>query len=278
MKLNDLTSEIIRKKSYLSVGLDIDLRKIPSEFLKFQDPIYEFAKRIIDITSKYVIAYKPNLAFFESYGSNGFKSLEKIMKYLNSNYPEIFTIADAKRGDISNSSLMYSKAYFETLGFDSITLSPYMGKDSIEPFLVFKNKFAILLALTSNDGHKDFQLQKKNDSYLYEDVIKKSQLYENSNRLMYVVGANHFSLLKNIRRIIPNSFLLIPGFGEQGGDLEKVSNIAINDNVGLIVNSSRKILYSFSKYETFDLEVEQSTKKVQLKMEEILINKSIINA
>lgn len=278
MKLNDLTSEIIRKKSYLSVGLDIDLRKIPSEFLKFQDPIYEFAKRIIDITSKYVIAYKPNLAFFESYGSNGFKSLEKIMKYLNSNYPEIFTIADAKRGDISNSSLMYSKAYFETLGFDSITLSPYMGKDSIEPFLVFKNKFAILLALTSNDGHKDFQLQKKNDSYLYEDVIKKSQLYENSNRLMYVVGANHFSLLKNIRRIIPNSFLLIPGFGEQGGDLEKVSNIAINDNVGLIVNSSRKILYSFSKYETFDLEIEQSTKKVQLKMEEILINKSIINA
>ena len=278
MKLNDLTSEIIRKKSYLSVGLDIDLRKIPSEFLKFQDPIYEFAKRIIDITSKYVIAYKPNLAFFETYGSNGFKSLEKIMKYLNSNYPEIFTIADAKRGDISNSSLMYSKAYFETLGFDSITLSPYMGKDSIEPFLVFKNKFAILLALTSNDGHKDFQLQKKNDSYLYEDVIKKSQLYENSNRLMYVVGANHFSLLKNIRRIIPNSFLLIPGFGEQGGDLEKVSNIAINDNVGLIVNSSRKILYSFSKYETFDLEIEQSTKKVQLKMEEILINKSIINA
>tara|TARA_B100000927_G_C16362707_1_gene428177 strand:- start:62 stop:898 length:837 start_codon:yes stop_codon:yes gene_type:complete len=278
MKLNDLTSEIIRKKSYLSVGLDIDLRKIPSEFLKFQDPIYEFAKRIIDITSKYVIAYKPNLAFFESYGSNGFKSLEKIMKYLNSNYPEIFTIADAKRGDISNSSLMYSKAYFETLGFDSITLSPYMGKDSIEPFLVFKNKFAILLALTSNDGHKDFQLQKKNDSYLYEDVIKKSQLYENSNRLMYVVGANHFSLLKNIRRIIPNSFLLIPGFGEQGGDLEKLSNIAINDNIGIIVNSSRKILYSFSKYETFDLEVEQSTKKVQLKMEEILINKSIINA
>lgn len=278
MKLNDLTSEIIRKKSYLCVGLDIDISKIPSEFLKFQDPIYEFAKRIIDITSKYVIAYKPNLAFFESYGSNGFKSLEKIMKYLNSNYPEIFTIADAKRGDISNSSLMYSKAYFETLGFDSITLSPYMGKDSIEPFLVFKNKFAILLALTSNDGHKDFQLQKKNDSYLYEDVIKKSQTYENSNRLMYVVGANHFTLLKNIRRIIPNSFLLIPGFGEQGGDLEKVSNLAINDNVGLIVNSSRKILYSFSKYETFDLEVEQSTKKVQLKMEEILINKSIINA
>ena len=278
MKLNDLTSEIIRKKSYLCVGLDIDISKIPSEFLKFQDPIYEFAKRIIDITSKYVIAYKPNLAFFESYGSNGFKSLEKIMKYLNSNYPEIFTIADAKRGDISNSSLMYSKAYFETLGFDSITLSPYMGKDSIEPFLVFKNKFAILLALTSNDGHKDFQLQKKNDSYLYEDVIKKSQTYENSNRLMYVVGANHFTLLKNIRRIIPNSFLLIPGFGEQGGDLEKVSNLAINDNVGLIVNSSRKILYSFSKYETFDLEIEQSTKKVQLKMEEILINKSIINA
>lgn len=278
MKLNDLTSEIIRKKSYLCVGLDIDLSKIPSEFLRFQDPIYEFAKRIIDITSKYVIAYKPNLAFFESYGSNGFKSLEKIMKYLNSNYPEIFTIADAKRGDISNSSLMYSKAYFETLGFDSITLSPYMGKDSIEPFLFFKNKYAILLALTSNEGHKDFQLQKKNDSYLYEDVIKKSQAYENSNRLMYVVGANHFTLLKNIRRIIPNSFLLIPGFGEQGGDLEKVSNLAINDNVGLIVNSSRKILYSFSKYETFDLEIEQSTKKVQLKMEEILINKSIINA
>ena len=278
MKLNDLTSEIIRKKSYLCVGLDIDLSKIPSEFLKFHDPIYEFAKNIIDITSKYVIAYKPNLAFFESYGSNGFKSLEKIMNYLNSNYPEIFTIADAKRGDISNSSLMYSKAYFEKLGFDSITISPYMGKDSIEPFLVFKNKFAILLALTSNDGHKDFQLYKKNDSYLYEDVIKKSQLYENSNRLMYVVGANHFNLLKNIRRIIPNSFLLIPGFGEQGGDLEIISNLAINDKVGIIVNSSRKILYSFSKYETFDLEVEQSTKKVQLKMEEILINKSIINA
>ena len=278
MKLNDLTSEIIRKKSYLCVGLDIDLSKIPSEFLKFQDPIYEFAKNIIDITSKYVIAYKPNLAFFESYGSNGFKSLEKIMNYLNSNYPEIFTIADAKRGDISNSSLMYSKAYFEKLGFDSITISPYMGKDSIEPFLVFKNKFAILLALTSNDGHKDFQLHKENDSYLYEDVIKKSQLYENSNRLMYVVGANHISLLKNIRRLIPNSFLLIPGFGEQGGDLEKVSNLAINDKVGLIINSSRKILYSFSKYETFDQEIEQSTKKVQLKMQEILVNKSIINA
>ena len=278
MKLDDLTSEIIRKKSYLCVGLDIDLSKIPLEFLNFKDPIYEFAKNIIDITSKYVIAYKPNLAFFESHGSNGFKSLEKIMKYLNSNYPEIFTIADAKRGDISNSSLMYSKAYFEKLGFDSITISPYMGKDSIEPFLVFKNKFAILLALTSNDGHKDFQLHKENDSYLYEDVIKKSQLYENSNRLMYVVGANHFTLLKNIRRIIPNSFLLIPGFGEQGGDLEKISNLAINDKVGIIVNSSRKILYSFSKYETFDQEIEQSTKKVQLKMQEILVNKSIINA
>tara|TARA_B100000963_G_scaffold79091_1_gene67234 strand:- start:27946 stop:28782 length:837 start_codon:yes stop_codon:yes gene_type:complete len=278
MKLNDLTSEIMRKKSYLCVGLDIDLNKIPSEFLNFQDPIFEFAKKIIDITSKYVIAYKPNLAFFESYGSNGFKSLEKIMKYLNSNYPEIFTIADAKRGDISNSSSMYAKAYFNSLGFDSITLSPFMGKDSIEPFLVFKNKFGILLALTSNNGHKDFQLHKKNDTYLYEDVIKKSQLYENSNRLMYVVGANHISSLKNIRKIIPNSFLLIPGFGKQGGDLEKVSNLAINNKVGLIVNSSRKILYSFTKYESFDEEIEQATKKVQLTMKQILINKSIINA
>ena len=278
MELDDLTNEIIRKKSYLCVGLDIDLSKIPKNFLNFQDPIFEFAKKIIDITSKYVIAYKPNLAFFESYGSNGFKSLEKIMSYLNSNYPEIFTIADAKRGDISNSSLMYAKAYFESLGFDSITLSPYMGKDSIEPFLVFKNKFAILLALTSNDGHKDFQLYNKNDRYLYQHIIEKSQSYKNSKRLMYVVGANHISSLKNIRRIIPKSFLLIPGFGEQGGDLEKVSNAAINEKVGLIVNSSRKILYSFSKFETFDQDIENSTKKVQLKMRDILISKSIINA
>ena len=153
-----------------------------------------------------------------------------------------------------------------------------MGKDSIEPFLVFKNKFAILLALTSNVGHKDFQLYKKNDRYLYQYIIEKSQSYKNSKRLMYVVGANHISSLKNIRRIIPKSFLLIPGFGEQGGDLEKVSNAAINEKVGLIVNSSRKILYSFSKFETFDQDIENSTKKVQLKMRDILISKSIINA
>ena len=219
MKKEDLLIQIKTKKSFLCIGLDTDIQKIPKFLLESEDPIFEFNKKIIDATNSYCVAYKPNIAFYESLGINGWKALEKTINYINSSYPEIFTIADAKRGDIGNTSSMYAKAYFETLNFDSITINPYMGKDSVEPFLQYKNKHTILLALTSNVGAFDFQTKNivDNSNKLYEEVIKTSTSWENSNQLMYVVGATKASYLKEIRNIVPNNFLLIPGVGAQGG-------------------------------------------------------------
>lgn len=246
MTLEKLTQQIQNKKSFLCVGLDIDLEKIPAHLLQEDDPIFAFAKAIIDATHDLCVAYKPNTAFFEAYGVKGWMALEKIINYLNENYPDHFTIADAKRGDIGNTSTRYAKAFFEDLNFDSVTIAPYMGKDSVEPFLAFENKFAILLALTSNAGAYDFQTKTIDGKPLYQEVLKTASQYENNDRLMYVVGATKAAYLADIRKIVPDSFLLVPGVGAQGGSLEEVVKYGKNDNVGLLVNSSRGIIYASS--------------------------------
>ncbi len=244
MTAAELTEQIFKKKSFLCVGLDTDLDKIPTYLLSEKDPVFSFNKAIIDATHQYCVAYKPNLAFYEAIGVDGFKALKKTIEYLHSEYPEIYTIADAKRGDIGNTSRMYAKAYLEDLGFDSITVAPYMGKDSVEPFLEFTNKHTILLALTSNEGAFDFQTKKIDGHELYKEVIKKSLEYKNSENLMFVVGATKAEYLAEIRKIVPKSFLLVPGVGAQGGSLEEVCKYGMTREVGLLVNSSRKIIYA----------------------------------
>ena len=267
--------QIKEKRSFLCVGLDVDLNKIPKHLLSEVDPVFSFCKAIIDSTSKYAIAYKPNIAFFESYGSKGWESLEKVSEYLSTNYPNIFTIADAKRADIGNTASRYAKAFFENLSFDSITVSPYMGKDSIEPFLEFKNKYAIILALTSNEGADDFQLLTSKKIALFERVIQVSKKWKNSEKIMYVVGATKVDYLKKIRKIVPDSFLLVPGIGAQGGNLRDVASFGMNDKCGLIVNSSRQILYA-SEGLNFDTCAGEEAGKLQKIMEQELINKGII--
>ena len=271
MKKEDLISQIKRKKSFLCIGLDTDINKIPKFLLDTDDPIFEFNKKIIDATNSYCVAYKPNIAFYESLGLNGWKALEKTINYINSYYPEIFTIADAKRGDIGNTSSMYAKAYFETLNFDSITINPYMGKDSVEPFLEYQNKHTIILALTSNVGAFDFQTKNiaDNSKKLYEEVIRTSTSWKNSNQLMYVVGATKASYLKEIRNIVPNNFLLIPGVGAQGGDLKEVCDNGLNNEVGLLINSSRSIIYA-SNDTNFDIDAAKNAQQIQSQMEDIL--------
>lgn len=269
MTTENLISEIRKKKSFLCVGLDVDLEKIPEFLLKEEDPIFSFNKAIIDATHQFTVAYKPNTAFYEAYGLKGWKSLEKTIKYLNENYPEIFTIADAKRGDIGNTSSRYAKAFFEDLGFDSITVAPYMGKDSIEPFLAFKNKHTILLALTSNEGAFDFQTKKIGEEELYKQVLKISKEWHNSENLMYVVGATKAEYFADIRKIIPNSFLLVPGVGAQGGSLQEVCKYGLAENIGLLVNSSRGIIYA-SKNTDFAEAAAKEAKNMQLEMKSIL--------
>ncbi|MGJ8684616.1 MAG: orotidine-5'-phosphate decarboxylase [Nonlabens sp.] len=244
MTLTNLTSQINKKKSFLCVGLDVDLEKIPAHLLQEEDPIFAFAKAIIDATHDLCVAYKPNTAFFEAYGVKGWMALEKTIQYLNKNYPDHFTIADAKRGDIGNTSTRYAKAFFEDLNFDSVTIAPYMGKDSVEPFLAFENKFAILLALTSNAGSANFQTKSVDGKPLYQEVLKTASQYKNSNRLMYVVGATKAEYLSDIRTIVPDAFLLVPGVGAQGGSLKDVVKYGKNDQVGLLINSSRGIIYA----------------------------------
>ncbi len=244
MKIEHLVAQILQKKSFLCVGLDTDLDKIPKHLLETEDPIFEFNKAIIDATHAYCVAYKPNIAFYEAYGLQGWQSLERTMAYLNTNHPDIFTIADAKRGDIGNTSTRYAKAFFETLNFDSITVAPYMGRDSVEPFLAFEDKHTILLALTSNQGAFDFQTKSLENEAMYKQVIKVSCGYQNADRLMYVVGATKAEYLKEIRQIVPNNFLLVPGVGAQGGSLKEVCQYGLNNHVGLLVNSSRGILYA----------------------------------
>jgi len=275
MKIENLINQIKQKKSFLCVGLDVDLDKIPKHLHKHEDPIFEFSKGIIDSTSPFAIAYKPNLAFFESYGLKGWNSLEKIINYINSNYPEIFTIADAKRGDIGNTSSKYARTFFETLNFDSITVNPYMGRDSIEPFLDYDNKYTILLSLTSNSGSSDFQFQLDNGKPLYLSVIKKSLSWKNKENLMYVIGATKAESLKEVREIIPNSFLLVPGIGAQGGSLSDVCRFGLNENCGLIVNSSRQIIYSDNSIDYAKKSAEISS-LIQREMSEQLLKKGII--
>ncbi|MCF4102055.1 orotidine-5'-phosphate decarboxylase [Gillisia sp. M10.2A] len=244
MTTKALIEQIHKKKSFLCIGLDTDMDKIPTYLLSEDDPIFSFNKAIIDATHKYAVAYKPNIAFYEAYGIKGWKSLKKTIEYINHNYPEIFTIADAKRGDIGNTSAMYAKAFFQELAFDSVTVAPYMGKDSVEPFLEFPNKHTIMLALTSNEGAFDFQTLKTNEQELYKTVIEKSKSWKNSDQLMYVVGATKAEYLGEIRKIIPDSFLLVPGVGAQGGRLEEVCKYGMNKDVGLLINSSRAIIYA----------------------------------
>lgn len=245
MTQKELLEQIHQKQSFLCVGLDPDLDKIPAHLLEKEDPIFEFNKEIIDATHSIAVAYKPNTAFYECYGLKGWQSLEKTIHYLNEKHPEIFTIADAKRGDIGNTSTRYAKAFFENLNFDSITVAPYMGSDSVEPFLAFKDKFTILLALTSNEGGLDFQAQQIDETtQLYQEILEQSLTWKNSDQLMYVVGATKATYFKEIRKKVPHHFLLVPGVGAQGGNLQEVCKHGLNKNVGLLVNSARAIIYA----------------------------------
>jgi orotidine-5'-phosphate decarboxylase len=269
MELTQLIKQIQQKKSLLCIGLDTDIKKIPQHLLNFEDPVFEFNKAIIDATHQYTVAYKPNIAFYEAMGLKGYISLQKTIDYLNLNHPEIFTIADAKRGDIGNTSSQYAHAFFEAMQFDSITVSPYMGKDSIEPFLEYKNKFTILLALTSNTGAFDFQTLDVNGKPLYQEVLNISKTWKNSENLMYVIGATKAKYLQEIRKIIPNSFLLVPGVGAQGGSLQEVCKYGLNENYGLLINSSRAIIYA-STLENFAEKAAEEAQKIQFEMAMIL--------
>ncbi len=246
MTTEQIVAQIHKKKSFLCIGLDVDLTKIPQHLVKEEDPIFAFNKEIINATHHLCVAYKPNTAFYEAYGIKGWMALEKTIKYLNENYPEIFTIADAKRGDIGNTSTMYAKAFFEDLGFDSVTVAPYMGKDSVEPFLAFKDKHTILLALTSNVGAFDYQTKKIEKKELYKQVLETSINYKGAKNLMYVVGATKAEYLTGIREIISDNFLLVPGVGAQGGSLSEVCKYGMTKDVGLLINSSRGIIYGGS--------------------------------
>jgi orotidine-5'-phosphate decarboxylase len=272
MTTQQLIDQIKLKKTFLCIGLDVDLTKIPHYLLKLDDPIFEFNKAIIDTTHDLCVAYKPNTAFYEAYGVKGWQSLQKTINYINEKYPEIFTIADAKRGDIGNTSTMYAKAFFEDLNFDSITVAPYMGKDSVEPFLAFENKHTILLALTSNEGAFDFQTKKAESKELYKTVIETSKAWKNAKNLMYVIGATKAEYFTEIRKIIPNNFLLVPGVGVQGGDLKEVCKYGLNDNVGLLINSSRAIIYASNGHD-FAEKAREEAMKIKSEMEEILKNK-----
>ena len=263
MTKQELFNQIIKKESFLCVGLDTDLEKIPEHLLELEDPIFEFNKQIIDATKDYCVAYKPNLAFYESQGVKGWESLQKTMEYIPS---DIFTIADAKRGDIGNTSRMYAKTFFEYFNFDSVTVAPYMGNDSVSPFLEFRNKWVILLAATSNLGGLDFQYKKiEGGKRVFEEVLEKSLEWGNEQNLMYVVGATRAEMLSDVRAIVPDSFLLVPGVGAQGGSLEEVAKYGMNDTCGLLVNSSRGIIYAGSGID-FALVAEKKSKELQSQM------------
>lgn len=244
MTRQELIHGIRAKESFLCIGLDPDPVKIPQHLFSSSDPVFEFNKAIIDATHKFAVAYKPNTAFYEARGLAGWKSLEKTIEYLNTNYPEVFTIADAKRGDIGNTSSMYAKAFLETLNFDSITVAPYMGRDSVEPFLEYKNKFTILLALTSNEGAFDFQTLKAEEKEMFRHVLNTASGWKNAENLMFVIGATKGEYFKEVRKIVPDNFLLVPGIGAQGGSLEEVCESGLNSDIGLLVNSSRGIIYA----------------------------------
>jgi len=270
MNKQQLFENIKRKKSFLCVGLDTDIKKIPEHLLKEEDPIFAFNKAIIDSTADLCIAYKPNLAFYESLGVKGWIAFEKTVTYIKENYPDQFIIADAKRGDIGNTSEMYARSFFDELNIDSVTVAPYMGEDSVKPFLLYPEKWVILLALTSNKGSHDFQLtEDANGEKLFEKVLRKSQEWASDEQMMYVVGATQGEMFTDIRKLAPNHFLLVPGVGAQGGSLEEVCKYGMNSTCGLIVNSSRAIIYA-DKTEKFAEAARKAAQEVQQEMAEQL--------
>jgi orotidine-5'-phosphate decarboxylase len=271
----DLFENISRKHSFLCVGLDSEIEKIPSFLLKEKDPVFEFNKRIIDATYKYSVAYKPNVAFYECYGTKGWKSLEATVKYIRKKYPDILIIADAKRGDIGNTSKMYAKAFLENMPFDAITVVPYMGEDSVTPFLTYDDKWVVILALTSNKGADDFQYHSDDGIKLFERVLSVSQRWGTINNMMYVVGATRAEMLKDIRKLVPDHFLLVPGVGAQGGSLAEVAKYGMNSTCGLLVNSSRGIIFA-DNTENFDRVAGEKAKEIQSEMEKYLLERNLI--
>jgi orotidine-5'-phosphate decarboxylase len=270
MNKKQLFENIVRKQSFLCIGLDTDIEKIPKHLLKEEEPVFSFNKAIIDATADYCVAYKPNLAFYESAGIEGQIALDKTIDYIKQNYPDQFVIADAKRGDIGNTSQMYARAFFQNADYDAVTVAPYMGEDSVKPFLLY-DKWVILLALTSNKGSLDFQLMADaNGERLFEKVLKKSQEWASDEQMMYVVGATQGELFADIRKIVPHHFLLVPGVGAQGGSLEKVAKYGMNSQCGLLVNSSRAIIYA-SDSESFAEAARVEAKKVRDEMAEYLL-------
>lgn len=266
MTKQQLFENIKRKKSFLCVGLDTDIKKIPEHLLREEDPIFAFNKAIIDATADLCIAYKPNLAFYESLGVKGWIAFEKTVTYIKENYPDQFIIADAKRGDIGNTSEMYARSFFDELNIDSVTVAPYMGEDSVKPFLLYPEKWVILLALTSNKGSHDFQLtEDAQGERLFEKVLRKSQEWASDEQMMYVVGATQGKMFTDIRKVAPNHFLLVPGVGAQGGSLEEVCKYGMNSTCGLIVNSSRAIIYA-DKTEGFAEAARKAAQEVQQDM------------
>lgn len=275
MNTKVLFNQIKKKQSFLCVGLDINQDLLPDNLRDDPNKVFNFSKSIIDSTARFCVAYKINIAFFEAYGVEGWDCLEKITDYLNNYYPEIFTIADAKRADIGNTSKRYAKAFFDHLNFNSITVAPYMGEDSVEPFLNYKDRYTILLALTSNRGAEDFQLLSLGDKKLYEHVIETSLTWKNSNQLMFVVGATRPDALIKIRKLIPENFLLVPGIGAQGGNLEDVANNGLNHQCGILVNSSRAIIYA-SKENNYAEKAGFEANQIQQKMKDLLFKNNII--
>ena len=277
MTIDAIFDNIREKHSFLCVGLDPDLSKFPDSVLETDDPVYEFNKKIVDATHEFAVAYKPNIAFYEALGSSGWWSLEKTVEFIRKKYPEIFLIADAKRGDIGNTSRKYAVTYFENFGFDAITVAPYMGEDSVRPFLGYSGKWTILLAVTSNQGAADFQLTTDSDTglYLFEKVLKESSLWGNKDNLMFVAGATQPELFKKVRAIVPDHFLLVPGVGMQGGSLSAVMDNGLNDKCGLLVNSSRAIIHA-DETDDFHLVAKLKASAIQKEMASALKRKGLI--
>ncbi len=276
MNKQQLFEHICRKKSFLCVGLDTDIKKIPQHLLQDEDPIFAFNKVIIDATADLCVAYKPNLAFYESLGIEGWKAFEKTVRYIKGNHPDQFIIADAKRGDIGNTSEMYARSFFEHLDIDSVTVAPYMGEDSVKPFLNYPGHWVIVLGLTSNKGSQDFQFTTDNNGErLFEKVLRVTQNWATDDQLMFVVGATQGKLFTDVRRIAPDHFLLVPGVGAQGGSLQEVARYGMNDRCGLLVNSSRGIIYA-DKSESFADAARREAEKIQQEMETLLMQKGLI--
>ncbi|MBO5720071.1 MAG: orotidine-5'-phosphate decarboxylase [Bacteroidales bacterium] len=276
MTRKELFENIKRKRSFLCVGLDTDIKKIPQHLLSEEEPIFAFNKAIIDATAQYCVAYKPNLAFYESLGVEGWIAFEKTVKYIQTNYPDMFIIADAKRGDIGNTSEMYARSFFDHLNIDSVTVAPYMGEDSVKPFLGYEGKWVILLALTSNKGSHDFQMIKDTEGeQLFERVMRTAQTWATPDEMMFVVGATQGERFTDVRKVAPKSFLLVPGVGAQGGSLQDVCKYGMIEDCGLLVNSSRGVIY-VSKGEDFAEAAAKAAEEVQKEMEAILKERGIV--